>query len=240
MSGSGSLPFGRIELMDDPEHRGAAMNMALDEVLLDRLSEVPLLRIYRWRHASVSMGCFELSAPIAKQWANHDLVRRWTGGGVVEHGRDLTFSLLVPRSMTLATLPVAESYRIIHEAVGMAMIQAGLPTPSLQMVSGVAEISSRACFDRPVRYDLLSLGQKIVGGAQRRTRRGLLHQGSIQTGDEAGIPTNLTARFAMLAADLPLAIGSQITSRSVSADDLKSAGTLASAKYGNPAWLNRY
>ena len=38
-----------------------------------------------------------------------------------------------------------------------------------------------ACFSSPVLYDVIGLDRrKLCGGAQRRTRKGLLHQGSIQ------------------------------------------------------------
>src|SRR5437667_12195247 len=39
------------------------------------------------------------------------------------------------------------------------------------------------CFANPVRADVLVDGRKVAGAAQRRTRSGLLHQGSIQRVD---------------------------------------------------------
>jgi lipoate-protein ligase A len=44
-------------------------------------------------------------------------------------------------------------------------------------------VGQEQCFIAPVRNDLLANGRKIAGGAQRRTKRGLLHQGSIQVAD---------------------------------------------------------
>ena len=49
------------------------------------------------------------------------------------------------------------------------------------------------CFANPVRADVMIDGRKIAGAAQRRTRRGLLQQGSIQ-GIEFG--KSLTEQFA--------------------------------------------
>ena len=39
---------------------------------------------------------------------------------------------------------------------------------------------SASCFAGPVRYDVIDGARKIAGGTQRRTKRGLLHQGFIQ------------------------------------------------------------
>ena len=53
----------------------------------------------------------------------------------------------------------------------------------------LAEIASpkvsESCFANAVRADVMLNGQKIAGAAQRRTRRGLLQQGSIQNVDVA-------------------------------------------------------
>jgi lipoate-protein ligase A len=49
------------------------------------------------------------------------------------------------------------------------------------------------CFAGPVRYDVMSGSRKIAGGAQRRTKRGLLHQGSIQG---TGLGADFAAVFA--------------------------------------------
>ena len=36
------------------------------------------------------------------------------------------------------------------------------------------------CFVEPAKYDVILEGQKIAGAGQRRTRSGLLHQGTLQ------------------------------------------------------------
>jgi lipoate-protein ligase A len=40
-------------------------------------------------------------------------------------------------------------------------------------------VESTACFQKPVRFDIVAADRKLSGAAQRRTREGLLHQGSI-------------------------------------------------------------
>ena len=233
MNAPSVLPFARLGLIDDPTPRAGALNMAIDETLLDGLGGDPLLRIYRWTRPVISMGYFDAFRPVIDQWPGREIVRRWTGGGIVEHGRDLTFSLLVPRALPLATLPAAESYRLIHLAVAAALERIGGPAPTFQTISQA--VSSRACFENPVTHDLLTSGRKIAGGAQRRTRRGLLHQGSIQSGT-SGQPTWI----ATLARALPGAFGLAIDLRSLTAAELPAAEALAAAKYGTPTWLRRF
>ena len=172
--------FPRLQVIRDPAARTGPMNMALDEVLLGSASETATLRRYDWSEPTVSFGYFEPSASARRVAAGRPVVRRWTGGGIVEHGEDLTYSLCVPRSCPFTVLRSAESYRRVHAAVARALFRGGvpaelygIPVPAPPSV-GVAN----ACFERPVLHDLVAGGRKVAGGAQRRNRAGLLHQGS--------------------------------------------------------------
>ena len=97
-----------IEIRDETPH-SAPLNMALDEVLLGDICE-PLLRIYRWEGAAVSFGYFGRYAPVAAAWPGRALVRRMTGGGVVPHGSDLTYSLIVPAGHAFAETSVPAGF----------------------------------------------------------------------------------------------------------------------------------
>ena len=79
-----------IEVLDEEPHDGA-MNMALDEVLL-RGVEVVTLRIYRWKRRAISFGYFGKVVDAEVFGGGREMVRRWTGGGRVEHGAELTAS----------------------------------------------------------------------------------------------------------------------------------------------------
>jgi len=72
--------FGRIEVYNDFTPRSAAMNMAIDEALLDSVA-VPSIRFYRWQSPALSFGYFGKFADVAEYATERDLVRRWTGGG---------------------------------------------------------------------------------------------------------------------------------------------------------------
>lgn len=175
MTPDGNKLFASLALWIDPEPRDGPEQMACDEALLN-LTNRPVLRIFRWARPWVSAGYF---VPFAEaQAARPDLpvCRRWTGGGVVVHDGDFTFSLAVPRGEPWAAMRPADSYRALHEALAAALAQAGCRAS----LSDGQAAASRECFAGPVRHDIVAGGRKIAGGAQRRTRRGLLHQGSIQ------------------------------------------------------------
>src|SRR6478735_3248133 len=101
---------------DDLEPKPAALNMAVDEALLISAT-APILRFYRWSRPSLSFGYFGRYAEVANQSARRDIVRRWTGGGIVLHGNDLTYSILVPRTHLSFLRSSLEVYGAVHEAM---------------------------------------------------------------------------------------------------------------------------
>ncbi len=168
--------FESLEVFADTVPRGGAAQMALDEALLEGAAH-PVLRVYQWDGPAVSFGYSQSLSAVAAVHPDRPLVRRWTGGGIVEHGEDWTFSLIVPSGVLFAAVRPAETYRLIHEVVAACLSQCGIPA----RLAG-AEESRRgaACFTAPAPQDVMAAdGRKLCGGAQRRTRRGFLHQGSL-------------------------------------------------------------
>jgi lipoate-protein ligase A len=154
---------------------GAAWNMALDEALLHTAAKRgrPLLRVYAWEKPSVSFGYFQkFPAPLANAY---DAVRRPTGGGVVYHVDDTTYTVVVPPAHALYAMKTADAYCALHQAVAAAFQS----PPALHHAPLHSPRGSYECFQRPVHGDVVADGRKLAGGAQRRTRSGLLHQGSI-------------------------------------------------------------
>lgn len=226
--------FERLALLDDPDPGSGAFNMALDEVLLGGLQDMPVLRIYRWERATVSFGFFTPYRKVAEAYPDWERVRRWTGGGVVEHGKDLTYSLLIPRSVSLTNGPAEESYRLIHEAVMNLLNVAGTGKTSFaQGAAPVQDSASSGCFVRPVRYDLLFQGEKIGGAAQRRTRRGLLHQGSIK------LPPDGLCSSEQLIQAMPGAFARHPEKLGVGVEIKAEAIQLADEKYASEGWMRR-
>ena len=210
--------------------------MALDEVLLHSAADGVLLRLYAWAEPTVSFGYFEHSRSARRVALGRNIVRRWTGGGIVEHGDDLTYSLCVPRSCDFANLRSHESYRRIHACLADALQRCGTSSASHvgpEVVPPVP-VHANACFERPVLHDLLVAGRKVAGGAQRRNRVGLLHQGSVRIGLVDPAWKN------DLWSVLPTVLADRHEERTLTPDEITQAQTLATTKYATTAWTDRF
>lgn len=165
-----------LKLWIDPVARSGPDAMAVDEWLLETTAD-PVMRVYPWLGEWGSIGYFGKLEEARKSFPNLTWVRRWTGGGTVDHRADWTVSLIVPAGLPLANLRGAESYRMIHAALAEALRQEGIDA---RLSTGSGETGSSECFENPVSHDLIdSTGRKLAGAGQRRSKRGLLHQGSV-------------------------------------------------------------
>lgn len=185
--------FPLLLLLEDLEPREASLQMAVDRALLETTS-LPVLRIYRWAQPCVTIGYFESMEDAKIRYPGLPIVRRWTGGGTVLHGSDAPYSLIVPRTEPFASIRPGESYRLIHGALANALRG---EIPEISAAQQAAPKRSSACFENPVVDDLMARGCKIAGAGQRRSRAGLLHQGSVQIGTpEFPNPRNFAALLA--------------------------------------------
>ncbi len=175
--------FEELEIWTDPVRRGGPEAMAVDEWLCET-RETPLLRIYQWEGNWGSLGFFTPFAEAEASMDGVEWVRRRTGGGVVDHRLDWTYSLIVPVGCEVARMRGGESYRAVHEVLvrvlgGEAFLEEGAKEG--RAARNGEKGGGGGCFSNPVRYDVMGDGGvKISGAAQRRTRRGLLHQGSVR------------------------------------------------------------
>ena len=160
----------------DPVRRSGPEAMAVDEWLLQH-ADCPVLRVYQWAGDWASLGYFGKLSAARAGISGVKWVRRWTGGGAVDHRADWTYSVILPQSESLSCSRGAESYRVIHEALRLALAAEGRAT---QLSGGESNADGTLCFQHPVGYDLMEFdGVKIAGAGQRRTKSGLLHQGSV-------------------------------------------------------------
>jgi lipoyl(octanoyl) transferase len=137
----------------------------------------PVLRFYGWSEPAASFGYFQKYAEVERTTLLRPLVRRPTGGGIVPHDADWTYSAAFPPGHEWYGLKATESYRRIHEWIRDAFAE-------LKVTAELASVSRKAapgqCFVGHEESDVLWQGRKIAGAAQRRTREGLLIQGSVQ------------------------------------------------------------
>jgi lipoyl(octanoyl) transferase len=229
--------FERLDIYHDKTPRSAAMNMAIDEALLEAANAASI-RFYRWKSPALSFGYFGNFADVADYASERDLVRRWTGGGIVLHGHDLTYSIVIPASDPVFDESSIAIYENIHRALCGALVKAGQravvagavdPSGFSSATRAVVNASGYNCFANPVRADVMMDGRKIAGAAQRRTRRGLLQQGSIQG---FAMKTDLAQKFAQ-------ALSANCNQFEANQEIFQRARELAQQKYGSESWQRK-
>lgn len=157
----------------------AAFNMALDEVLLEKVSKLgkPVLRFYGWNENAATFGYFQKFSDVERATHLRPLIRRPTGGGIVPHDADWTYSFLVPPNHEWHLLKAEESYRRVHEWIQSAFAKSEI---MMELAQCGKKSAPGQCFIGHEKFDLLWHGKKIAGAAQRRNKMGLLIQGSVQ------------------------------------------------------------
>lgn len=168
----------RITLWCDPIARTGYANMAADE-LLSRRPEA-WLRVYGWARPAVSFGYFDTAQEAARLFPGRDVeyIRRWTGGGIVDHREGYTYTVTLPAVAGGMYPPADQLYLWIHGALARALQACGVPCT---LLVEDAPDGGRACWASPVKSDIVdAAGRKLAGAGQRRYRGAVLHQGLIQ------------------------------------------------------------
>ncbi len=165
---------------------GAAENMALDFLLLQRYPDAGAIRFrhYEWRGPAFTFGFGQKLAWVRGQLPAEerlDLCRRPTGGGIVDHRRDWTYARVIPREHDWWEARATESYRAVHACLAQALSEMGQPAVVKTQADPAAAAGPGVCFERAELYDVVHerSGAKIAGAAQKRNKHGLLMQGSI-------------------------------------------------------------
>lgn len=166
----------------------AQHNMDMDQKLLQGISGMgcPLLRFYDWEGPSATYGYFinplNYLDPKGIEKLGLQLGRRPTGGGIVFHLTDLAFSVIVPASHSAYSMNTLENYAFINRQVARAVVKFKKEAMAilLQAENKTKDVASdHFCMAKPTIYDVMVEGKKVGGAAQRRTRGGFLHQGTI-------------------------------------------------------------
>lgn len=167
----------------------AQQNMDIDSQLLEGLAEnpEPTIHLYEWEGLCATYGYFAKPAELldmegVKQ-SQLNLGRRPTGGGIIFHVCDFAFSVAVPSCHPHFSLNTLDNYAFINrsviEAVRAFTSQQLKPNLYKKENDQQRQIYDHFCMAKPTQYDVMIDGYKIGGAAQRRTKAGFLHQGSI-------------------------------------------------------------
>jgi lipoyl(octanoyl) transferase len=171
----------RWRILRDPPG-SAARNMAVDDALARcRREKEAVVRIYRWRRPSLSLGRNQPAVgrydPHAIRSLGAEIVRRPTGGREVLHDREMTYAVVTP-------VAGPGSLRGLYHGVNRALVQA---LEALGLAgAGIAAPGSRtpspgagACFAEAAAGEVVVRGRKLAGSAQVRLGETLLQHGSL-------------------------------------------------------------
>jgi lipoate-protein ligase A len=161
--------------------------MARDTTLLARAAKTSetVFSVYSWNRPTLSFGRHQ---PAIGRYdidriraAGLDVVRRPTGGRVILHDHEVTYSVTAPIE---ESEPLRDAYsrinRILVDGLARLGVVAGLAAPSERAPAP----SIRPCFEMPGEGELVADGAKLVGSAQWRDGGALLQHGSILVEDD--------------------------------------------------------
>ncbi|MGH7653959.1 MAG: lipoate--protein ligase family protein [Gemmatimonadaceae bacterium] len=166
---------------------GGAEQMALDAGLMDRARATgeAVLRVYEWSQPTLSFGRHESVRdrflPEALERENVGAVRRPTGGRVLMHQREVTYSVTAPAAEHER---LKESYARINAILVAAIAKLGVDVAEAAATTTARRPGGAACFAEPSAGELVVGGRKLVGSAQLRERGALLQHGSILIDDD--------------------------------------------------------
>lgn len=212
-----------------------SLNMALDEALLKHAAQTKrcIVRFYEWDRPAISIGYLQNYEAGKRQ--GYEIVRRPTGGGVVYHDHDLTYTVALPAGHWLTTVDRESSYGHINQAVTRGLQQCELQAALTDTtIPQSVERRTMVCFKNPTRYDIMLGDRKVAGNAQRRIREGILHQGSIHFGGP--LPLARATLIDAIIAGFRHNLEVQMREFSPPAELLQKAENIAAEKYATDAW----
>lgn len=162
-------------------------NMALDEAIYENVVQEqspPTIRFYDWQPASFSCGFNqdiekELDFEILKQ-SVYAFVRRPTGGRMVLHEDEVTYSVISPLEGRMAG-SISDTYLRIGNALlkGLQLLQVDAELSRSSLSPNEQKKAANPCFTSSSRHELTYKRKKLVGSAQTRNHKAFLQHGSI-------------------------------------------------------------
>lgn len=160
--------------------KSAKENMAIDDALLSTFQDgdLPILRLYTWEDSftigvSQNLDNYEFTNEFGKNYA-----KRITGGGVLFHGHDLSYSLIIPANL-LKDFSIKQSYEKICTFILNFYKDLNLECMYAKDNDSIKLSKNEYCQVGFEAYDILVNCTKIGGNAQRRTKKAVFQHGSI-------------------------------------------------------------
>ena len=163
------------------QNLSAKANSCLDLALFKAFNKdsLPVLRLYSWQ-TSVTFGLSQNPSDyvtLLKEYKNN-FAKRITGGGVLFHGHDISYSLIIPASY-IEDKGVKETYELICLFILNFYASFGLKANFAKDVEEIVLSKDAFCQVGFEAYDIIINGQKIGGNAQKRSKNVIFQHGSI-------------------------------------------------------------
>lgn len=177
----------RWRWLESPAAPGSEQ-MAVDAALMDRARETAegVVRVYAWARPTLTFGRNETVCgrfdPKTLETRGYDAVRRPTGGRVLLHDGEVTYSVTMPAT---DDEPLRAVYMRINQLLGAAIARLGVSAIEAPRRKELRP-GQGACFAAPSAGELVVGGQKLVASAQWREAGALLQHGSILLEDRQG------------------------------------------------------
>ncbi|MGE3807485.1 MAG: biotin/lipoate A/B protein ligase family protein [Gemmataceae bacterium] len=155
-------------------------NMAADDFLLEAAAAgQAALRFYGWSQATVSLGYFQPERERrTERLESLPWVRRASGGLILVHHHELTYSLALPAGAPWRGADWRGWQAKMHAVIAAALDRLEVPV-AVSRGQAALEPSAPLCFLAPTAGDLMIAASKVVGSAQRRQRGALLQHGAV-------------------------------------------------------------
>jgi len=159
----------------------ATDNMKEDNYMLSSFLKynIPRFRIYSWEK-SCTIGVsqiFEKLPQIAEYKNNY--AKRLTGGGILFHGDDISYSFVIPTSY-MNNKSVKDSYKYLCKFLLDFYQKLGLNAMFAIDDKNIKFSKNEYCQVGFEEYDIVIDGKKIGGNAQKRTKKAIFQHGSIR------------------------------------------------------------
>lgn len=183
-------------LLIDRTPKEGSWNMAVDEFLFHSVKKHPrtYLRFYSWIRPTVSLGCSQrvekvLNIELCRK-KGIDIVRRMTGGKVVLHHEEVTYSIASSEDGIFSS-SIQESYRLISEALMEGLRRLGLKPYMTSFHPASYAKGNLPCFSYPAKDEVEVNGKKIIGSAQKRVEKSFIQHGSIPLRNTSSLLKNI-------------------------------------------------
>ena len=254
-------------LIVDPAPGAGSWNMAVDEHLFESLDGggETIVRFYRWARPTVSLGYSQsLERAVDLEFCGKqgiDVVRRPTGGKLVLHDREITYSVCSTEASVFSST-LADSYRLISRALVCGLERMGLTAALAGPAPDCYRRGVMPCFSFPARDEIEVGERKLIGSAQKRVGSRFLQHGSIpldadpdrdrriasvSRADPANVRVISLAEALGRAVTFEWAVGQlvdgiaesflvRLNARSLTDRDLADVRRIERERYGNPEW----